>query len=227
MSSDKITFYNAVICPYAQRAAIALREVGAEYETVEIDLSNKPDWYKDINPELKVPAFTVGGKHIAESLVLVEYLNDRFPEKNLLPKDPLKRAYVRYFIEYYSSKVQSEFFKYAFNIKAENAFTDYEKNVSGALDRVNELLVQQSPTGPYFLGNEYSIADIAVAPLLARILAFHRLFLNGYEWEAVKKYPRLSEFIKGITERPSFKETYIGDEEFVNSFTAKFNITKP
>ena len=37
--------------------------------------------YKDINPELKVPAFTVGGKHIAESLVLVEYLNDRFPEK--------------------------------------------------------------------------------------------------------------------------------------------------
>lgn len=88
-------------------------------------------------------------------------------------------------------------------------------------------MVQQSPTGPYFLGNEYSIADIAVAPLLARILAFHRLFLNGYEWEAVKKYPRLSEFIKGITERPSFKETYIGDEEFVNSFTAKFNITKP
>lgn len=56
---------------------------------------------------------------------------------SLLPKDPLKRAYVRYFIEYYSSKVQSEFFKYAFNIKAENAFTDYEKNVSGALDRVS------------------------------------------------------------------------------------------
>lgn len=44
-STDKITFYNAVICPFAQRAAIALKEVGAEYETVDIDLTNKPTWY--------------------------------------------------------------------------------------------------------------------------------------------------------------------------------------
>lgn len=45
MSTDKITFYNAVICPYAQRAAIALREAGANFETVDIDLTNKPAWY--------------------------------------------------------------------------------------------------------------------------------------------------------------------------------------
>lgn len=81
MSSDKITFYNALICPYAQRAAIALKEVGADYETINIDLQNKPDWYKDVNPELKVPALTVEGQNLAESLVIIEYINDRFPEK--------------------------------------------------------------------------------------------------------------------------------------------------
>lgn len=43
-AQDKITFYNAVLCPYAQRAAITLREVGAEYDVVNIDLQNKPDW---------------------------------------------------------------------------------------------------------------------------------------------------------------------------------------
>jgi glutathione S-transferase len=40
----KLTFYTSIICPYAQRAAIALQEVGADYEKVEIDLANKPDW---------------------------------------------------------------------------------------------------------------------------------------------------------------------------------------
>jgi glutathione S-transferase len=44
-ADDKIIFYNATICPYAQRAAISLKEVGAEYEEVLIDLQNKPDWY--------------------------------------------------------------------------------------------------------------------------------------------------------------------------------------
>jgi glutathione S-transferase len=44
-------------------------------------LQNKPDWYKDINPETKVPALTVEGQNIAESLVIIEYINDRFPEK--------------------------------------------------------------------------------------------------------------------------------------------------
>lgn len=43
-TNDKIVFYNASICPYAQRAAIVLKELGAEYEEVLIDLANKPDW---------------------------------------------------------------------------------------------------------------------------------------------------------------------------------------
>lgn len=78
---DKITFYTNGACPYAQRAAIALKEVGAEYEPVEIDLQNKPSWYKDINPELKVPALNTEGQNVAESLVIIEYINDRFPDK--------------------------------------------------------------------------------------------------------------------------------------------------
>ncbi|KAG1463809.1 hypothetical protein G6F56_005207 [Rhizopus delemar] len=226
MSSDKITFYNATICPFAQRAAIALKEVGAEYETVEIDLSNKPDWYGKINPELKVPAFTVGGQNIAESLVIIEYVNDRFPEKNLLPQDPLKRAYIRYFIEFFSTKINSEFFKYLFNYKGEKAFENYEKNVSEAFERFNELLVQQSSSGPYFLGNEYSLADIAIAPFVARILGFNKLFLDGYEFEALKKYPRITEFFTGVLSRPSFNETYCGDQAYIDILAKKFNVVK-
>ncbi|KAI8087003.1 thioredoxin-like protein [Gilbertella persicaria] len=101
--SDKIVLYNARMYPYAQRAYIALKEVDVESERVDIDLSNKPDWYKDINPELKVPALTTEDQSIAESLGIIKYINDRFPEKNLLTQDPLKRAKIRFAIEYFSS----------------------------------------------------------------------------------------------------------------------------
>ncbi|KAL9548454.1 hypothetical protein MBANPS3_005667 [Mucor bainieri] len=225
-SSDKITFYNAIVCPYAQRAAIALKEVGAEYETVLIDLQNKPDWYKDVNPELKVPALNVEGQNLAESLVIIEYLADRFPEAKLLPKEPLKRANIRFAIEYFSSKVSTEFYKYVFNQSAENARENFETNVNAALIRFNELLLQQSKTGPYFLGEEYSLADVAIAPFVLRIHALLEHILDGYKFEAVQNNPRLHEFITGALQRPSVQETWFGDEKFIEAMSARFNLKK-
>ncbi|KAF1805323.1 thioredoxin-like protein [Mucor lusitanicus] len=225
-SSDKITFYNAVVCPYAQRAAIALKEVGAEYETVNIDLQNKPDWYKDVNPELKVPALNVEGQNLAESLVIIEYLADRFPDANLLPKEPLKRANIRFAIEYFSSKINTEFYKYVFNQSAENARENFETNVNAALIRFNELLLQQSKTGPYFLGETYSLADVAIAPFVLRIHALLEHILGGYKFEAIQNNPRLHEFITGALQRPSTQETWIGDEKFIDAMSARFNLKK-
>ncbi|KAK4519764.1 Chitin deacetylase 1 [Mucor velutinosus] len=225
-SSDKITFYNAVICPYAQRAAIALKEVGVEYETVNIDLQNKPDWYKDVNPELKVPALNVEGQNLAESLVIIEYLADRFPKANLLPKEPLKRANVRFAIEYFSSKISSEFYKYLFNQSAENARENFETNVNAALIRFNELLLQQSKTGPYFLGEEYSLADIAITPFVLRIFALLEHILGGYKFEAIKSNPRLDEFITGVIQRQSAQETWVGGEKFIEAMSTRFNLKK-
>ncbi|KAI7894971.1 thioredoxin-like protein [Mucor mucedo] len=226
MSTDKITFYNAVICPYAQRAAIALREAGANFETVDIDLTNKPEWYKDINPETKVPALTTEGQNIAESLVIIEYINDRFPEAKLLPKEAIKRAHVRFGIEYFASKITAGFNKYAFNYKGEGAREAYEVDVNAALVRFNEILTQQSATGPYFLGEEFSLADIAVAPFVLRLYAFNKLILKGYEFEAVKSHSRLAEFIKGVTSRASVQETYAGDEKFVDVLVQRFGVTR-
>jgi glutathione S-transferase len=93
--------------------------------------------YKDVNPELKVPALNVEGQNIAESLVITEYIADRFPEANLLPKEPLKRANIRFAIEYFSTKVNAVFYKYVFNSKAEGAREAFEKDVNAGLVRVS------------------------------------------------------------------------------------------
>ncbi|OBZ85474.1 Glutathione S-transferase omega-2 [Choanephora cucurbitarum] len=222
--TDKLVLYNAPVCPYAQRAYIALKEVGAEFDLVDIDLLNKPDWYKDVNPELKVPVLKIDGYNLAESMVIVEYINDRYPEKNLLPKDPLKRAQIRFAIEYFSSKVTPEFYKFLMNIKAENARADYEKNINQALTRFDELLKEQSATGPYFLGEEFSLADIAIAPFVFRIHAINNVLLDGLKLETVTSSSRLTEYIKGLLTRPSVKDTWIGEEELVGFMKKRFNL---
>ncbi|RCH85878.1 hypothetical protein CU098_009755, partial [Rhizopus stolonifer] len=103
------------------------------------------------------------------------------------------------------SKVQSESFKYVLNFKDENNFSDCEKNVNAALER-------QSPSNLCFLGTEYSLAGIPVARFVARWNGFHKLYLKGYQFEAVKKNPRLAKFLDAIVNRASVKETYIGSK---------------
>lgn len=85
-------------------------------------------------------------------------------------------------------------------------------------------MLQQSATGPYFLGNEFSLADIAIAPFVLRINGFNKVALKGFEFEAVKSNPRLAEFIQGITSRPTVKETYVGDEQYLEVLAKRFNL---
>ena len=79
------------LCPYVQRAVIALTEKTVPFERVDIDLANKPDWLLKISPLGKTPVLTVGKHAIFESAVILEYLEDTqaFP---LHPSDPLRRA---------------------------------------------------------------------------------------------------------------------------------------
>ncbi|KAI8146093.1 glutathione S-transferase [Fennellomyces sp. T-0311] len=222
-AAGKVIFYTAAICPYAQRAAIALKEVGLAHEKVEIDLANKPSWYKDVNPETKVPALTIEGKNIAESLVLIELINDLKPEKGLLPSDPIQRAQIRFVIEYFASKINPAGFKALGNLN-EESIKEYKETVTAGYTRINELLLEQAPSGPYFLGSQYSLADIAIAPFVARQRAVSQGIFGDAQLDIVEKSPRLKEFLEGIVDRPSFKETYPGDDVIVDVFTKRFGV---
>jgi glutathione S-transferase len=88
-------------------------------------------------------------------------------------------------------------------------------------------LLQESASGPYFLGEQFSLADIAIAPFVLRLYAFTSNFVaRDFEFEQVKANPRLAEFIKGITSRPSVEATYIGDAGYAELIGKRFNLTK-
>jgi glutathione S-transferase len=87
-----ITLYDADRCPYCARVRIALAEKGIEYETVEVDLDDRPAWIYEKNPLGRVPVLEEDTFLLAESAVIDEYLDDRYPDPPLWPADPADRA---------------------------------------------------------------------------------------------------------------------------------------
>src|SRR2546423_129287 len=96
---QKLKLISHPLCPYVQRAVIALSEKGVPFERIDIDLANKPDWFLRISPLGKTPVLLVDATTIFESAVILEYLEETQPSP-LHPRDPLQRAEHRGWIEF-------------------------------------------------------------------------------------------------------------------------------
>ena len=112
---------DAARCPYCARVRIALAEKGLDHETVEIDLRNRPDWIYDLNPTGKVPVVD-DGFVLPESAVIMEYLDDRYPEQPLLPDDPKSRAVARKWVFRFDDLLGDDY--YAYRSGGENALAE-------------------------------------------------------------------------------------------------------
>ena len=103
----KLTLISHKLCPYVQRAVIALNEKGVAFERVDIDLANKPDWFLKLSPLGKVPVLVVrseaGEVALFESNVICEYIEDTQGGAKLHPQDPLQRAQHRAWMEFGST----------------------------------------------------------------------------------------------------------------------------
>jgi len=145
------------LCPYVQRAVIALTEKGVPFERVDIDLDNKPDWFLKISPLGKTPVLVVGDKAIFESAVILEYLEETQPSP-LHPKDPLARAEHRAWIEF-NSAVLSDI--WSLEVATDEAtFAAKAKQLDGKLALLEKRLVG----APWFDGEAFSLVDAVFGP---------------------------------------------------------------
>jgi glutathione S-transferase len=180
-----ITLYNAARCPYAARARIVLAEKGLEVETVEIDLSDRPAWLYDKNPTGRVPVIEEdGGEPLPESVVIMEFLEERYPEPALLPADPADRAAVRLLI--FRDKDLTDPY-YALRRGEEGA----AEQLDAALAKLDVRLYDRD----YLGGAEYSLADIALVPWVLRARDMLGVELSGY--------PSLGAWLARLEERPA------------------------
>ena len=180
-----ITLYNAARCPYAARARIVLAEKGLEVETVEIDLSDRPAWLYEKNPAGRVPVIEEdGGDALPESAVIMEFLEERYPEPALLPADPADRAAVRLVV--FRDKDLTDPY-YALRRGEEGA----REGLAAVLARFDSMLAER----PYLGGMEYSLADIALVPWFLRARD-----MLGVELDA---WPSLVDWLGRLEQRPA------------------------
>jgi glutathione S-transferase len=180
-----ITLYNAARCPYAARARITLAEKGIEFETVEIDLSDRPDWLYEKNPKGRVPVIEEDdGPPLAESACIMEFLEERYPEPPLLPADPADRAAIRLLI-FRDDDLTDPY--YALRRGEEGA----REELDAVLGRFDALLGER----PYLSGAEYGLADIALVPWFLRARDMLGVELDGF--------PSLVDWLSRLEQRPA------------------------
>jgi glutathione S-transferase len=157
--------YNANLSPYTSRVRIAIYAKNLPVEIVTPPGGTGTPEYKRINPTGKVPALEVDGQVIAESEVINEYLEDRFPTPALRPADPLARARMRTlsrFVDLYLSPVLGALFGQTDPAKRDTRLVAEKLGeLATKLDQLEQLVV----AGPYAAGPELTLADCALAPL--------------------------------------------------------------
>jgi glutathione S-transferase len=176
-----LTLVSHKLCPYVQRAAIALAEKGVPFDRKDIDLANKPDWFLKISPLGKVPVLLDGNEPIFESAVILEYLEETQP-KPLHPENPLRRAQHRAWIEFGSSILSD---LWIVETSADRA------TVEAKLKSLREKFVklEDEIKGPWFEGEVFSLVDAVFAPAfryfdLIDALLDHGIFKNLPKVEA-------------------------------------------
>lgn len=154
----KLTLISHALCPYVQRAAIALNEKNVPFERVDIDLRNKPTWFLALSPLGKTPVLKVGEQPIFESAVICEYLEDTVSPA-LHPENPLTRARHRSWIEFASATLNN--ISSLYTAKDEAAYSDAANALFQRFVQIEGVLQD----GPYFDGKDFSLVDAAFAPV--------------------------------------------------------------
>lgn len=178
-----VILYDAARCPYCARVRILLAEKGVPYETVSIDLSDRPAWLYQKNPRGKVPVLEEdGGFVLPESLVIMEYLEERFPDPSLWPVDPAERALARLWLDRFDDRLGDDY--YALRRGDDSEFDRRLAELDAALERQ-----------PFLSGREYGLADIGYVPWVLRAQSNLGVELEPYE--------ALSVWLERLGERPA------------------------
>jgi glutathione S-transferase len=187
-----LTLVSFDLCPYVQRAAIVLAEKEVPFERVNVDLANKPEWFKAISPTGKVPLLKVGDEVLFESSVIVEYLEETQP-RPLHPPASLSKARHRAWMEF-GSAILADIWTLE-TTPDEKAFHAKTKLLKDKFARLENAL----NAGPYFAGENFSIVDAVFAPVFRYFDVFDRILDLG----VFDGLPKVQAWRKALAARPS------------------------
>ncbi len=207
--------FTARVCPYAHRSRLALLEKGLSFEHIEIDFKNKSEAFLAVSPYGKVPALEHNGQTLYESLIINEYLDETFPETPLMPAQPALRAKVRIWAHYCDNYFISDLYAVIKNREAEQHGELLGKVEERLRFIENDGFAQLSGDGPYWLGAEVSLLDLAWFPFFERLPAWTHY--RGLDIPA--DCPRLKAWRAAMTDRPSVREIANTADYYIDNYS--------
>ena len=194
-----MTLYSGITDPFSHRCRIVLYEKGMDFEIIDVDLMNKPEDLAVMNPYNRTPVLVERDLVLYESNIINEYIDERFPHPQLMPADPVMRARARLFL----FRFEQELFNHVQTLESGT-----QKAQEKARLYIRENLIQIAPIfvkQKYMLGEEFSMLDVAIAPLLWR--------LDHYQVQLNKQSAPLLKYAERIFSRPAYIEALTPSEK--------------
>lgn len=194
-----MTLYSGTTDPYSHRCRIVLFEKGMDFQVIDVDLANKPEDLAVINPHNQVPVLVERDLVLEQANIINEYIDERFPHPQLMPADPVMRARARLFLHNF----EEQLFSHIGDIESGNTKTADKARaiVRDNLTQIVPLFSKQQ----YILGDEFSMLDVAIAPMLWR--------LGHYGIELPKQAAPLLKYAERIFSRPAYIEAMTPSEK--------------
>ena len=195
--------YSGTTCPFSHRCRIVLYEKGMDFQINDVDLHGKKNELSVMNPYNRTPVLVERDLILYESNIINEYIDDRFPHPQLMPADPISKSRARLFLFRFENEIFS-------NIDFLEKGTD--KQNSNAKITVRDSLLQIAPVFTnqnYILGDEFTILDVTLAPLLWR--------LDHYGIKLPKSAAPLLKYSERIFSRTSFIDSLTPSEKMMRN----------
>ncbi|MBA0846030.1 hypothetical protein Goarm_022195, partial [Gossypium armourianum] len=209
--------YTSYTCPFAQRVWITRNYKGLqdEIKLVPLNLQNRPAWYKEkVYPVNKVPSLEHNGKIIGESLDLIKYVDSNFEGPSLVPNDPDKKRTLEELLSYADKFMEMLFASFK---------GDPEKEAGAAFNYLEDAL-KKYDDGPFLLGRDFSLADIAYIPFVERF----QIFLSEvFKYDTIAGRPKLAAWIEELNKIDAYKQTKTVDpKQLVEYYKQRFMVPK-
>ncbi|EDW79551.1 uncharacterized protein Dwil_GK20354 [Drosophila willistoni] len=214
-----LRLYSMRYCPYAQRAHLVLNAKKVPYHVININLLEKPEWLIEVSALLKVPALQLVEEKdkpsLIESLVISEYVDEKYPQNPLLSKDPLKKAQDKILLERFSA-ITNAFMKI---LLQKTGLDDYWQGV----DIFEEELKKRGT--PFFGGEKPGYVDYMIWPWFERLAVVKYQFEDQYNFDE-KRFENIGKWIALLKQDPVVQSYIASDEAHINFWKARFAAKK-
>mmetsp|Transcript_34989 Transcript_34989/g.56690 ORF Transcript_34989/g.56690 Transcript_34989/m.56690 type:complete len:328 (-) Transcript_34989:193-1176(-) len=232
-----VKLYTSWFCPFAQRAWIAMEEKKVDYQWVEINpyeidprepggytkkalpLSEKEKRHPGflaVSPAGLVPGLDNNGEKVHDSLNVVQYIDEAFKGPPLLPSSPLERARQRCWSNFVTEKIQKNYYTMLIAQDEEIQESFRKKFFETCREFASEMA--DPSKGPYFLGDEFTMVDIAFAPFWQRFLWVGGAYRNLKFPKDDAAFKRLDIWWNAVSNRPSVKATLVCKPRLLSSY---------